>query len=296
MREHLREEFSTISRGNHVNVFDVSEVIEVEDGRFDLLLDWLDANPDGGDTTALVQFNHPRGGKRAVADYGRDDFGEDGEVAWLQPMGPRISLIEVFNAPALKRGVAQRTHDNSSQFKRYLNLGFHLAPGVGQDNHYDNWGVSTDARVAVVAPEFTRRGIVEALRRRHDYASEDRNLRVVFCAGGAMMGDVTDPPAIGEELLLTVQIVDEDEEHPIDDRVWTAAAWFEDAHTRRGRSGSSPCCPIRSGMTSAENGSSSVTSLTATSRSRGGRCATSPGTPGRSTRSGRSRPTRPSRC
>ena len=289
------QEFSTISRGNHVNVFDVDKVIDVEDGRFDLLLDWLDANADGGGADALVQFNHPRGGKRAVADYGRDDFGEDGEVAWLQAMGPRVSLIEVFNAPALKRGVAQRTHDNSSQFKRYLNLGFHLAPSVGQDNHYDNWGVSTDARIAMVAPDFTRRGIIEALRRRHVYASEDRNLRVVFRGGEAMMGDVTDPPAIGEELPLTVQIVDEDEpdavyvidvykdvvggkpaswpvetfeivgdqrkpfalegirlealgeyvflritqftegvgddeEHPMDDRVWTAPIWFEDAH------------------------------------------------------------------
>ena len=210
-------------------------------------------------------------------------------------MAPRVSLIEVFNAPALKSGTNQRTHDNSSQFKRYLNLGFHVAPSVGQDNHYDNWGVATDARVAVVAPDYTRRGIIEALRRRHVYASEDRNLRVVFRAGDAMMGDVTDPPAIGEELPLTVQIVDEDEhdavyvidvykdvsggrpaswpvetfevvgdqvgpfrlegirlealgeyvflritqftegvgddeEHPMDDRVWTAPIWFEDAH------------------------------------------------------------------
>ncbi len=289
------QEFSTISRGNHVNVFDVDEVIDVADGRFDLLLDWLDKNLDGGGIGALVQFNHPRGGKRAVADYGRDDFGDEGEGTWLQAMDPRVSLIEVFNAPALKRGTAQRTHDNSSQFKRYLNLGFHIAPSVGQDNHYDNWGISTDARVAVVAPDFTRRGIIEALRRRHVYASEDRNLRVVFRAGEAMMGDLTNPPAIGEELPLTVQILDgdepdaayvidvykdvaggqpasrpvetfevvgdqhepfplegirleafgeyvflrvtqftegvgEDEEHPMDDRVWTAPIWFEDAH------------------------------------------------------------------
>lgn len=289
------QEFSTISRGNHVNVFDVPEVVDVENGRFDLLLEWLAENPDGAGDLALLQFNHPRSGKRSVNDYGRDDFGSEGEVAWLNAMVPRVSLIEVFNAPALRRGTGQRTHDNSSQYKRYLNLGFHVAPSVGQDNHYENWGSSTDARVAVVAPDLTRRGILDALRTRRVYASEDRNLRVIFRSGSAMMGDITDPPSVGEELPLTVQIVDEDEpdavyvidvysdvpggkpaswpvesfeitgnrtdplplegirleavgqyvflritqftegageddEHPEDDRVWTAPIWFETDH------------------------------------------------------------------
>jgi len=293
------QEFSTISRGNHVNVFDVGSVIDVENGRFDLLLDWLDDNRDGGGDLALLQFNHPRSGKRSVNDYGRDDFGAGGEIAWQQAMSAHVSLIEVFNAPALRDGTGQRTHDNSSQFKRYLNLGFHVAPSVGQDNHYENWGHSTDARIAVVAPDFTRRGILNALRARHTYASEDKNLRVIFRAGDALMGDVTDPPAIGEELPLTVQIIDDDEpdavyvidvyrdvaggrppswpvesfevsgnqtspfqlegvrlealgeyvflritqftegvgdddEHPEDDRVWTAPIWFETDHFHDG--------------------------------------------------------------
>lgn len=205
------QEFSTISRGNHVNVFDVGNVIDVENGRFDLLLDWLGSNPDGAGQMPLIQFNHPRSGKRSVRDYGRDDFDDGSELAWQQAMSPHVSLIEVFNAPALKPGTGQRTHDRSSQYKKYLNLGLHLGPSVGQDNHYRNWGSSTDARVAVVAPEFTRRGILAGLRARHVYATEDRNLKIVFRSGSALMGDVTDPPAIGQELPLTIQIVDADE-------------------------------------------------------------------------------------
>lgn len=42
------QEFSTISQGNHVNVFDVDDVIPVENGRFDLLLEWVRNHPDHG--------------------------------------------------------------------------------------------------------------------------------------------------------------------------------------------------------------------------------------------------------
>ena len=204
------QEFSTISSGNHANIFDIDKVIDAPNGDFASLLAWLQANPDSGGNMALMQFNHPAGGKRARKDYGRDDFGGD-EQMWVQSMAPHVSLIEILNAPALQDGTHQRTHSRQGQYFRYLNLGFHLAPSVGQDNHYRNWGFSTDARVAVITSDFTRAGILDALRNRHAYASEDKNLRVIFRSGDALQGDITHPPAVGDELNLTVQIVDDDE-------------------------------------------------------------------------------------
>lgn len=204
------QEFSTISSGNHANIFDIDKVIDAPNGDFASLLAWLQANPDSGGNMALMQFNHPAGGKRARKDYGRDDFGGD-EQMWVRSMAPHVSLIEILNAPALQDGTHQRTHSRQGQYFRYLNLGFHLAPSVGQDNHYRNWGFSTDARVAVVTSDFTRAGILGALRARHAYASEDKNLRVIFKSGDALQGDITNPPPIGADLDLTVQIVDDDE-------------------------------------------------------------------------------------
>lgn len=204
------QEFSTISTGNHVNLFDVGNVINAPDGAFAKLLEWAENNRDSQGNMAVMQFNHPSGGQRAKKDYGRDDFGGD-ETAWIQSMSPHVSLIETLNAPALKDGLEQRAHAREGQYFRYLNLGFHLAPSVGHDNHFKNWGVSTDARVAVITSDFTRAGILNALRARHAYASEDKNLRVVFRSGTALQGDVTEPPSLGAELDLTVQIVDDDE-------------------------------------------------------------------------------------
>ena len=63
----------------------------------------------------------------------------------------------------------------------------------------------------MITPDFSRRRIIAALRKRHARASQDYNLRVVFRSGTALQGDVVSPPAVGSELPLTVQIVDDDE-------------------------------------------------------------------------------------
>lgn len=51
------QEFSTISSGNHVNVFDIGEVITVQKGRFDLLLDFLANNRDTTGQPAIIMLN-----------------------------------------------------------------------------------------------------------------------------------------------------------------------------------------------------------------------------------------------
>ncbi len=203
------QEYSTISSGNHVNVFDVPSVIEVPNGDFAGLLAWVEAHPDSTGRSALVQFNHPRSPSRSSNDYGRDDFATERE--WVEKMDPYVELIEVLNAPALKDGTGFRAHPSEADYFRYLNLGFHVAPSVGHDNHYRNWGLSTDARVAVVADRLTKADIMAALRERHAYATEDKNLAVIFRANGALSGDITSPPTIGSELQLTLALRDTDE-------------------------------------------------------------------------------------
>ena len=203
------QEFSTISSGNHVNIFDVPLVIEIPNGDFAGLLTWIGIHPDSTGRPALLQFNHPRSPSRSSKDYGRDDFATERE--WVEKMDPHVELIEVLNAPALKDGTGFRAHASEADYFRYLNLGFHVAPSVGHDNHYRNWGLSTDARVAVIANSLTKADVMSALRERHAYATEDKNLAVIFRANGALSGDITSPPTIGSELQLTLTLRDTDE-------------------------------------------------------------------------------------
>jgi hypothetical protein len=203
------QEFSTISKGNHANIFDVPTVIRVPDGDFSGLRTWIAANPDSSGGAPLVQFNHPRNAERFPADYGHDDFPD--VQSWVAALDPVVELIEVLNAPALKDGTGFRAKSSESYYFTYLNLGFHLAPSVGHDNHFRNWGFSTDARVAVLADGLTRPDLLKALKQRHAYATEDKNLRIVFRANGALSGDIVRPPAEGSELDLTVLISDDDD-------------------------------------------------------------------------------------
>lgn len=205
------QEISTIKSGNHINAFGITEVISeaaVPNGDVAALLIWMQNNLDDSNQSALLQFNHPRDPKRNLQDYGRDDFA-DGD--WVAKLDPQVELIEVINGKALRDGVNLPIETHESEYLEYLNLGFHIGPSVGHDNHWRNWGRSTDARVGVIANELTKAAIMAALRARRTIASEDRNLKVIFRAGEAIGGDIIAVLPEGSMLPLTVEIFDPDE-------------------------------------------------------------------------------------
>lgn len=187
------QEFSSMSKGNHVNVFDVDEVIDVPNGAFDGLLAWMDTHRAGDGRRAVLMFNHPGlgpPGKTIPAnEFGRDDFGDD--ATWLRSMGEVTSLIELLNGDPLPGALRKASEQMMERhFLLYLQLGFRLAPVGDQDNHKKDWGDSTETRTGVVALALTKRAILDAMRARHVYATEDRNLRVIVRVNGALAGDV----------------------------------------------------------------------------------------------------------
>ena len=96
-----RQEFSTISSGNHVNVFDISEVINVQKGRFDLLVDFLRTNRDSSGQQAVMMLNHPEESVTLSSrEYGLDDFGGDTN-RWITSMGTHARLKQLINDPGM---------------------------------------------------------------------------------------------------------------------------------------------------------------------------------------------------
>lgn len=206
------QEFSTISSGNHVNVFDVPEVITVQKGRFDLLLTFLaaDANKDSFGQPAVIMLNHPNNTLTVDArEYGRDDFATQDE--WVRRMGAQARLIQIINGPGQAAGenMNPARPDEDAYFK-YLNLGFKVAPTADQDNHQKNWGAATPARTAIVATSLTKASVIDALRRRHVYATEDRNLSIIIKVNGRLCGDMIAPVPAGP-LSIEYDIRDADE-------------------------------------------------------------------------------------
>jgi trimeric autotransporter adhesin len=209
------QEFSSISSGNHANVLEVQELIpasEVPNGSWNVLLDdWLPSHLDSQGQPAIVLLNHPATASSPNArEYGRDDFPT--AEAWRTALDARASLINIVNGPS--HDSPQPGTPSEAEFRRYLNLGFHLAPTADQDNHRVNWGSAADTRTGVLAPALTKADILEALRNGRVYATQDRNLRIVSRVQGELMGSrITGAavPSLGTAVPIEVELDDDDE-------------------------------------------------------------------------------------
>lgn len=180
------QEWSLVELSNHINVFEVPEVIDdrvVKNGDIPGFLGFLDQRFGG--SPYLLQLNHP-GMDDESLEYGRDDY--DTTQAWVSALDTHAQLIEVLNGPSLSDGTDETPNVKEEQYLSYLNLGFHLGATANQDNHHKNWGTLSQARTGVVMRELTKEALLAALRERHTFASEDKNLTVILWVAGALMG------------------------------------------------------------------------------------------------------------
>jgi hypothetical protein len=91
----------------------------------------------------------------------------------------------------------------------YLNAGFRVAPTA--DWVPPLWrGTRVDRRTAVLAPRLTKRDLLDAIRARRVYASDDPNLKVSFSINGHAMGSVVPLPS-GAPLRIQLTFSDRDE-------------------------------------------------------------------------------------
>jgi len=68
------QEFSSISSGNHINVFEIGNVIMVGNGKFQELITMLTTELDSTGNPTIIQFNHPALLDKPAIEYGADDF------------------------------------------------------------------------------------------------------------------------------------------------------------------------------------------------------------------------------
>lgn len=208
------QEFSSIGSGNHANVLEIRDVISTNDvpnGRWDLLLNsWLSTHLDSEGKPAIMLLNHPDLDSPDEREYGIDDF--PNADAWRAKLEEHVSMINMINGPSHDGTSPGRPSEN--EFLRYLNLGLHVAPTADQDNHRQNWGDAATTRTAVVADSLTKANVLAALRVRHVYATQDRNLRIIArvngeLAGARLMGAAV--PAPNSAVPITIFLQDDDE-------------------------------------------------------------------------------------
>lgn len=203
------QEVSTISKGNHQNVFFAPEIINMPNGDFRFLYEhWMPDHPDA----VAIQLNHPNTGNKALTiDYGIDDYDESFSDL-VNACDQYVALIEVVKG-TIESTATDAPHVNGQYedpYFFYLNQGFHVAPSVGGDEHKETWGKTMKARVGIWATELTRSGLEEAIRGRHCYATEDDNISVQLRIGEQIMGDAVALTGV-EAVTVTVAFQDPDE-------------------------------------------------------------------------------------
>ncbi|MBN1136165.1 MAG: Ig-like domain-containing protein [Anaerolineae bacterium] len=122
---------------------------------------------DGAGT--VMQFNHP--GWINFNDWAYHPEVEG--VADLEEVGNGWGTSYVFSW---------------DEWVRSLDYGWRLGATNNSDNHNYNWGCITPHRTGVVMPDLTKDDLLEALRARRTYATEDSNYDLFFQANGYWMG------------------------------------------------------------------------------------------------------------
>lgn len=121
------------------------------------------------DAGVVMQFNHP--GWINFNDWAYHPEVED--VAELEEVGNGWGSSYVFSW---------------DEWVRSLDYGWKVGATNNSDNHTPDWGTITDHRTGVVMPALTKQDLLDALRARRTFATEDKNAALFFKANGYWMG------------------------------------------------------------------------------------------------------------
>lgn len=142
---------------------------------------------------ALAQFNHP------IATFGTFyDFDYDPKA------DEHINLFEVGNGSWRGRTISDEMLSN---YILALKKGWHVGATAGQDNHRGSWGSANDTRTVILANGLTLESILEALRERRTYATEDRNAKLWFVCDSFPMGSIV---KVKDHCVFTIRYEDDE--------------------------------------------------------------------------------------
>jgi DNA/RNA endonuclease YhcR with UshA esterase domain len=122
------------------------------------------------------QFNHPDMSNNAFNNF----------KPYNKDVDKLFTMLEVGN------GSGHYAYANAEKkFFSVLDLGWHVAPTYGEDNHEGTWG-KTRARTVIVADDLSQASLLHSMRNMRVYMVEDPNFTLDVLANGYYMGSTVD--------------------------------------------------------------------------------------------------------
>jgi hypothetical protein len=166
----------------HINVFDTAtQTNTIAIMAVDPFYMWLRLN------NGIGQYNHP--GEQPM-NYNN--------FRYIPKDDKYMCLLETGNG-----GTGNNDTKYLLQYIKALDKGWHVAPANNQDNHSMNTNCH---RTAIVASSLSRAALLDSIRKRMVYSTDDPNMNVVFKAGSVWMGSqiaTSDP-----DITFTVSVTD----------------------------------------------------------------------------------------
>ncbi|WP_082692826.1 DUF4350 domain-containing protein [Bacillus sp. FJAT-29814] len=122
------------------------------------------------------QFNHPDMSANAFNSF----------KPYNKDVDKLFTMLEVGN------GSGHYGYANAEgKFFSALDLGWHVAPTYGEDNHEGTWG-QVNARTVIVADDLSQESLLHSMRNMRVYMEEDPNFTLDVLANGYYMGSTVD--------------------------------------------------------------------------------------------------------
>jgi glucan-binding YG repeat protein/uncharacterized protein YdeI (BOF family) len=122
------------------------------------------------------QFNHPDMSTNAFNNF----------KPYNKDVDKLFTMLEVGN------GSGHYGYANAEgKFFSALDLGWHVAPTYGEDNHEGTWG-QVNARTVIVADDLSQASLLHSMRNMRVYMEEDPNFTLDVLANGYYMGSTVD--------------------------------------------------------------------------------------------------------
>ena len=187
------QEWGVISNGGHVLVYGTDKLFGWDAGVYDVFV------PKYYYGTLFDSVKKYNGFCYLAHPQSSDYKGQPTDAGGIFTSPYNANWDSVVVGTALKNGPAldavynesdPASGDYEARYHDLLKIGYHVAPCGNQDNHYTNFGMLNQQRTAVLASSLTRANILDALRNRRAYATEDHNLQVRLESGVHVMGQI----------------------------------------------------------------------------------------------------------
>jgi len=180
-------EWGVISSGGHILLYGFDSLCGWDFGSSEIYIPeadftklWKTINRKPGTFAYLA---HPQSG-----DYGGifnspvNPIADSAIAGMAMRSGPAFSTNNTYSNPS--------TGTYLSRYNDALKRGYHLGVGLDHDTHNSVFDRQSAGRLVVMSPILNRREIIEGIKRRRIYSSDDWNVKVNFFVDNLPMGSI----------------------------------------------------------------------------------------------------------